>query len=46
MKDAESQFVDNNNQNVEMKVPVDGFEIDEAGVDVVTSNLPKRRTQK
>ena len=26
--------------------PFDGFEIDEAGVDVVTSHLPKRRTQK
>jgi integrase/DNA-binding protein H-NS len=39
-------YVDDNNQSVEMKVPVDGFEIDEAGVDVVTSNLPKRRTQK
>jgi patatin-like phospholipase/acyl hydrolase len=39
-------YVDDNNQRVEMKVPVDEFEIDEAGVDVVTSNLPKRRTQK
>jgi hypothetical protein len=29
-----------------MKVPLDGFEIDEDGVDVVTSNLPKRRMQK
>jgi integrase len=37
-------YVDDNNQSVEMKVPVDGFEIDEAGVDVVTSN--RRRTQK
>ena len=33
-------YVDNNNQSVEMKVPLDGFEIDK-----VTSNLPKRRTQ-
>lgn len=39
-------YVDDNNQNVEMKVPLDGFEIDEAGVDVVTSHLPKQRTQK
>ncbi|MGA9152823.1 MAG: hypothetical protein WBZ36_19780 [Candidatus Nitrosopolaris sp.] len=39
-------YVDDNNQNVEMKVPLDGFEIDEAGVDVIPSNLPKRRTQK
>jgi integrase len=37
-------YVDDNNQNVEMKVPFDGFEIDEAGV--VTSHLPKRRVQK
>jgi hypothetical protein len=22
-------YVDNNNQNVEMKIPIDGFEIDE-----------------
>jgi hypothetical protein len=30
-----------------MKVPLDGFEIDdEAGMDVVTSHIPKRRTQK
>jgi hypothetical protein len=29
-------YVDNNNQSVEMKVPVDGFEIDEAGVDVAS----------
>jgi integrase len=36
-------YMDDNNQSVEMKVPLDGFEIDEAGVDVVTSNLPKRR---
>jgi hypothetical protein len=36
-------YVDDNNQSVEMKVPLDGFEIDEVGVDVVTSNLPKRR---
>jgi integrase/recombinase XerD len=39
-------FVDDNNQSVEMKVPLDGFEIDEAGVDVVTSHLPKRTAQK
>ena len=39
-------YVDDNNQSVEMKVPLDGFEIDEAGVDVVTSNLPKRTAQK
>ncbi|MGA9152999.1 MAG: hypothetical protein WBZ36_20670 [Candidatus Nitrosopolaris sp.] len=39
-------YVDDNNQSVEMKVPFDGFEIDEAGVDVVTRNLPKRGTQK
>jgi hypothetical protein len=39
-------YVDDNNQSVEMKVPLDGFEIDEAGVDVVTSHLPKRRVQK
>ena len=39
-------YVDNNNQSVEMKVPVDGFEIDKAGVDVVTSHLHKRRAQK
>jgi len=30
-------------KGVKMKVPLDGLEIDEAGVDVVTSNLPKRR---
>ena len=29
-------YVDDNNQRVEMKVPLDGFEIDEAGVDVDT----------
>jgi DNA-binding protein H-NS len=34
-------YVDDNNQSVEMKVPLDGFEIDK-----VISNLPKRRTQK
>jgi hypothetical protein len=39
-------YVDNNNQSVEMKVPLDGFEIDEAGVDVVTSHPPKRMAQK
>ena len=39
-------YVDDNNQIVEVKVPLDGFEIDEAGVDVVTSNLPKRMEQK
>jgi hypothetical protein len=39
-------YVDDNNQRVEMKVPLDGFEIDEAGVDVVTSRLPKRGVQK
>jgi hypothetical protein len=39
-------YVDNNNQSIEMKVPLDGFEIDKAGVDVVTSHLPKRRAQK
>src|SRR5215831_9535817 len=39
-------YVDDNNQSVEMKVPLDGFEIDEASVDVVTSHLPKRMAQK
>jgi hypothetical protein len=39
-------YVDDNNQTVEMKVPLDGFEIDEDGVDVVTSHLPKRNVQK
>jgi len=39
-------YVDDNNQSVEMKVPLDGFEIDEAGVDVVTSHLPERMVQK
>jgi hypothetical protein len=39
-------YVDDNNQRVEMKVPLDGFEIGEAGVDVVTSHLAKRRAQK
>jgi DNA-binding protein H-NS len=29
-------YVDDNNQRVEMKVPLDGFQIDEAGVDAVT----------
>jgi hypothetical protein len=38
-------FVDDNNQNAEVKFPIDGFEINEA-VDVTTSYLPKRRTQK
>ena len=37
-------YVDDNNQSVEMKVPIDGFE--SAGVDVVTSRLPKRMVQK
>jgi len=39
-------YVDDNNERVEMKVPLDEFEIDEAGVDVVTSHLPKRMAQK
>ena len=39
-------YVDDNNQSREMKVPLDGLEIDEAGVDVVTSQLPKQRVQK
>jgi hypothetical protein len=39
-------YVDDNNQIVEVKVPLDGFEIGEAGADVVTSHLPKRRAQK
>jgi hypothetical protein len=39
-------YIDDNNQSKEMKVPLDGFEIDEASVDVVTSHLPKRRVQK
>jgi len=39
-------YIDDNNQKVEMKVPLDGFDVDEAGVDVVTSYLPKRRVQK
>jgi integrase len=39
-------YVDDNNQNAEVKFPIDGFEIEEAGVDVVTSHLPKRRAQK
>jgi len=38
-------YVDSN-QIREMKVPIDGFEIDEDGVDVATSQLPKRRVQK
>jgi hypothetical protein len=29
-------YIDDNNQRVEMKVPLDGFEIDEAGVDAVS----------
>jgi hypothetical protein len=29
-------YIDDNNQSVEMKVPLDGFEIDEAGVDAVS----------
>jgi hypothetical protein len=29
-------YVDDNNQRVEMKVPLDWFEIDESGVDVVS----------
>jgi hypothetical protein len=33
-------YVDDNNQSVEMKVPLDGFEINQA-VDVVTSSKPK-----
>jgi hypothetical protein len=33
-------YVDDNNQRIEMKVPLDGFEIDEAGVDEVTSHPP------
>jgi len=28
-------YVDDNNRSVEMKVPLDGFEVDDAGVDVV-----------
>ena len=39
-------YVDDNNQSVEMRVPLDGFDIDEVGVDGVTSHLPKRRGQK
>jgi hypothetical protein len=39
-------YVDDNNRSLEMKVPLDGFEIDEAGVDVVTSHPPKRMAQK
>ena len=39
-------YVDDNNQSIEMKVPLDGFEIDEASVDLVTSHLPKRMAQK
>jgi len=38
-------YIDDNNQRVEMKVPLDGFELDER-VDVVTSHLPKRRVEK
>jgi len=39
-------YVDDNNQRVEMKVPLDGFEIDEGGLDVITSHPPKRMAQK
>jgi hypothetical protein len=39
-------YVDDNNQIKEMKVPLDGFEVDDAVVDVATSHLPKRRVQK
>ncbi|MGA9151362.1 MAG: hypothetical protein WBZ36_12355 [Candidatus Nitrosopolaris sp.] len=39
-------YVDDSNQSVELKVPLDGFEIDDTGVDVVTSHLPKRRAEK
>jgi DNA-binding protein H-NS len=39
-------YVDDNNQSREVKVPLDGFEIDEAVVDVATSHLPKRRVEK
>jgi len=38
-------YVDDNNRSVETKVPLDGFEIDEAGADMATSHLPKRRVQ-
>jgi len=39
-------YVDDNNRSVEMKVPLDGFEIDEASVDVATSHPPKRGARK
>ncbi len=39
-------YVDDNNRIREMKVPLDGFEIDEAGVDVVTKHVPKRRVKQ
>jgi hypothetical protein len=39
-------YVDDNNQTVEVKVPLDGFEIDKAGADVVASHFPKQRVQK
>jgi hypothetical protein len=39
-------YVDDNNRSREMKVPLDEFEVDDAGVDVVTSHLPKRRVEK
>ena len=39
-------YVDDNNQSREMKIPIDGFEVDDAGVDVVTSHVPKQRTQR
>jgi len=39
-------YVDDNNQSIEMKVPLDGFDVDEADVDVITSHLPKRTAQK
>jgi hypothetical protein len=29
-------YVDDNNQSIEMKVPLDGFDVDEAGADVQT----------
>jgi len=29
-------YIDDNNQKVEMKVPLDGFDVGEAGVDVQT----------
>jgi integrase/recombinase XerD len=39
-------YVDDNNQRAEMKVPLDGFEVDDAGAEVVTSHLPERKVQK